>query len=130
MRFTPRSPPGHDGNFGQLAALDLQRRQIVWRHRQRIPIAGSTLATAGGLLFNGDIDRYFYAYDDTTGKVLWRTRLSAAPESSPITYAVNGRQYVAVVAGSGSPFGAGSRLFVPEVLPSAAGVTLVVFELL
>ncbi len=129
MSFALRAPPGHDGKFGRIAALDLGTRRIVWTHRQRMPIAGSTLATAGGLLFNGDVDRYFYAYDQATGRILWRTRLDAAPESTPVTYAAGGRQYVAVVAGSGSPFGAGSRLFVPEVTAPAAGVTLVVFEL-
>jgi alcohol dehydrogenase (cytochrome c) len=129
MRFGPRAPPGGDGLFGRLAALNLVTQQIVWTHRQRIPIAGSTLVTAGGLLFNGDLDRHFYAYDQATGKVLWSTRLNAAPESSPITYAVKGRQYVAVVAGGGSAFGAGGRGLVPELRSPAAGVTLTVFEL-
>lgn len=129
MRFALRAPPNHDGKFGRIAALDLRTRRVIWTHRQRMPIAGSTLATAGGLLFDGDVDRYFYAYDQATGKALWRTRLDSAPESTPVTYTAGGRQYVAVVAGSGSPFGAGSRLFVPEVAPAAAGETLVVFEL-
>jgi alcohol dehydrogenase (cytochrome c) len=129
MRFTLRAPPDHDGKFGRIAALDLQRRRVVWTDRQRMPIAGSALATAGGLLFEGDVDRYFSAYDQFSGKLLWRTRLSSAPESSPIAFAVDGREYLAVVAGSGSPFGGGSRLFVPEVAPAAAGVTLVVFEI-
>ena len=75
------------------------------------------------------MDRYFSAYDQSSGKVLWRTRLNAAPESSPVTYSVNNRQYIAVVTGSGSPFGAASRAFVPEVGAPAAGVTLVVLEL-
>ena len=129
VRFVPRLPAGHDGNFGRIAALDLLKRKVVWTHRQRIPLASSTLATAGGLLFAGDVDRYFTAYDQSNGKVLWRTRLNAAAESSPVTYAVNGRQYVAVVTGSGSPFGAASRAFVPEVGAPAAGVTVVVLEL-
>jgi alcohol dehydrogenase (cytochrome c) len=129
MRFAPHLPPGSDGLFGRLTAVNLQTQQIVWTHRQRIPTAGSTLATAGGLLFNGDLDRYFYAYDQATGTVLWRTRLNAAPESSPITYAVNGRQYVAVVAGGGSAVGASGRSMVPELGSAAAGVTLTVFEL-
>ena len=94
-----------------------------------MPIAGSALATAGGLLFNGDLDRYFYAFDQDTGAVLWSTRLNAAAESSPITYSVNGRQYVAVVAGGGSAYGAGGRGLVPELVSPAAGVTLFVFEL-
>ncbi len=129
MRFVPRVPPGYDFKFGHIAALDLQTRQVVWTHRQRMPIAGSALATAGGVLFNGDLDRYFSAYDQSTGKILWRTRLSAAPESTPVTYSVSGRQYVAVVAGSGSAYAAGSRPFAPEMLVPAAGVTLSVFEL-
>ncbi|HXS28401.1 MAG TPA: PQQ-binding-like beta-propeller repeat protein [Steroidobacteraceae bacterium] len=129
MRFALRSPPHHDGRFGRIAALDLQTRKVIWTHRQRMPIVGSTLATAGGLLFDGDVNRYFAAYDQETGKVLWRTRLNAAPESTPITFTAGGQQFVAVVAGSGSPFGAGSCLFVPEVGPSGPGVTLIVFGL-
>jgi alcohol dehydrogenase (cytochrome c) len=129
MRFTLRAPPHHDGKFGRIAALDLERRRIVWTDRQRMPVVSSALATGGGLLFEGDVDRYFSAYDQSSGKTLWRTRLSSAPESSPIAFAVDGRQYLAVVAGSGSPFGAGSRLFVPEVTAPAAGVTLVVLAL-
>jgi alcohol dehydrogenase (cytochrome c) len=129
MRFAPRLPPGSDGLFGRLAAIDLATQQVVWTQRQRIPYAGSTLATSTGLLFSGDLDRHFRAHDQRTGKVLWQTRLNAAPESSPITYAVNGRQYVAVVAGGGSAFGAGGRGLVPELQSPAAGITLYVFEL-
>jgi alcohol dehydrogenase (cytochrome c) len=129
MRFAPRLPPGSDGMFGRLAAIDLATQQVVWTQRQRMPYAGSTLATATGLLFSGDLDRHFRAHDQDTGKVLWQTRLNAAPESSPITYAVDGRQYVAVVAGGGSAFGAGGRGLVPELQSPAAGITLYVFEL-
>jgi alcohol dehydrogenase (cytochrome c) len=125
----PLLPTDHDGNFGRLAALDLRKRKVIWTHRQRMPLASSILATGGGLLFEGDVDRYFSAFDQSTGKVLWRTRLNASPESSPVTYSVDGKQYVAVVAGSGSPFGAASRAFVPEASAPAAGVSVVVFEL-
>jgi alcohol dehydrogenase (cytochrome c) len=75
------------------------------------------------------VDRYFSAYDQRTGKILCRTRLNAAAESFPITFTANGRQYIAVIAGSGSPFGAAGRSFVPDVVAPAAGVTVVVFEL-
>lgn len=129
MRFVARIAPGSDGKFGRLAALDLEKRRIVWAHRQRVPLAGAALATAGGLVFNGDFDRYFSAYDQTSGKILWRTRLSAAPESFPVTYAVDGRQYVAVVAGGGSVLGAAGRGLVPELVPPGSGVSVVVFEL-
>ena len=59
MRFAPRLPPGSDGLFGRLAAIDLATRQVVWTQRQRMPYASSTLATATGLLFSGDLDRHF-----------------------------------------------------------------------
>jgi alcohol dehydrogenase (cytochrome c) len=129
MRFAPSLPPGSDGLFGKFVALDLKTRQFLWSQRQRVPFAGSVLATAGGLLFNGDLDRNFRAHDQRSGDVLWQVRLNAAPESSPITYAVNGRQYVAVVAGGGSAYGASGRGLVPELQSSAAGITLYVFEL-
>lgn len=129
MRFAPRLPPGSDGQFGKLIALDLKTQQFVWSQRQRVPYAGSVLATAGGLVFGGDLDRNFRAHDERTGEVLWQVRLNAAPESSPITYAADGRQYVAVVAGGGSAYGANGRGLVPELQPSAAGITLYVFEL-
>jgi alcohol dehydrogenase (cytochrome c) len=129
MRFVARIPPGSDGNFGRLTAVDLAHRRILWTHRQRAPLASAALATAGGLVFSGDLDRYFTAYDQSNGRVLWRTRLSAAPESFPVTYAVDGRQYVAVVAGSGSVLGALGRGLAPELSVPTNGLTLVVFEL-
>ncbi len=101
MRYTARLAPGSDGKFGRIAALDLETRKIVWTHRQRIPFAGSVLATGWGLLFASDLDRYFAAYDQRNGKLLWRTRLAAAAESTPISYSVDGasnlwRQWLAV----------------------------------
>jgi alcohol dehydrogenase (cytochrome c) len=129
IHFSARTPSDHDGNFGRLVALNLKTHEILWTHRQRMPLASAVLATAGGLLFVADVDRNFYAYDQANGTILWRTRLNAAAESFPVTYSVNGRQYIAVIAGSGSPMGAASRAFVPEVAASAAGVTLTVFEM-
>jgi len=61
--------------------------------------------------------------------VLWQTRLAASPNSSPITYEVNGEQYVAVVAGGGGAFDGAARPFTPEIDPPAPGVSVVVFKL-
>jgi hypothetical protein len=69
------------------------------------------------------------AYDAATGEVLWRTRLNAAPHSSPITYLAGGRQYVAVVAGAGNFLDASLRALVPEIESPAGGTTVFVFEL-
>jgi alcohol dehydrogenase (cytochrome c) len=129
MRFSARTPPDHDGKFGQLAAVDLKTQRILWTHRQRIPYASAALATAGGVVFAGDVDRNFVAYDQSTGKMLWSTRLAAAAESYPIAYSVGGRQFIAVVAGSGSPWGSSGRGNVPEVTSTTAGTSVAVFEL-
>ena len=59
---------------------------------------------AGGLVFAGlALDRYFSAFDAATGKPLWRTQLNVVPNASPVTYSVQGEQYVAIVAGGGGP---------------------------
>lgn len=128
IHFSARPPADHDGNFGRLVALNLKTHEILWTHRQRMPLASAALVTAGGLVFVADVDRNFSAYDETSGTILWHTRLNASAESFPVTYSVKGRQYIAVIAGSGSPMGAASRAFVPEVAAAAAGVTLTVFE--
>src|SRR5712671_8156033 len=59
----------------------------------------AVLATARGLVFAGALDRVFSAYDAATGTQLWKTRLNDVPNSSPISYMVNGRQYVALTVG-------------------------------
>jgi len=129
MQFPPRPMPGADGNFGRLQAVNLQTREVLWTVRQRAPVASSMLATAGGLIFSGSLDRRFHAYDDLTGKVLWEARLNASPSSSPVTYAVGGQQYVAVVTGGGGSFDAAGRGLTPEIENPTGGTTLVVFKL-
>jgi glucose dehydrogenase len=60
------------------------------------------LTTGGGLLFAADTNRRFYAIDQWTGETLWQTILNGASDMAPISYGVNGRQYVAVIAPSGT----------------------------
>jgi len=66
------------------------------------PWNGGTLATAGGLVFQGTADGHFNAYDASNGKLLWSSDTYAATESGPMTYTVDGQQYVAVNAGFGT----------------------------
>jgi alcohol dehydrogenase (cytochrome c) len=129
MRFGVRPRPNSDGNMGRIEAINLETRKVVWTRRQRAPVASSMLATAGGLVFNGAIDRSFSAYDEATGKVLWQTRLNASPSSSPITYSVDGQQYIAIVSGGGGAFDAGGRGLAPEIDNPAGGTTVVVYRL-
>jgi alcohol dehydrogenase (cytochrome c) len=87
------------GNMGRLQAMDLGGRKLGWRHEQAAPVSTSVLATAGGVVFAGDLDPALQALDDRDGKVLWRAPLGDFPSSSVITYAVGQTQYVALVTG-------------------------------
>jgi alcohol dehydrogenase (cytochrome c) len=93
----PESPDG----IGECLAMNARTGQILWRHRTRTPPNTAALTTGGGFAIVGDWDRYLYAHDATTGRVLFQTRLSTSVQGFPITYAVNGRQYLAVPAGTG-----------------------------
>ena len=124
-----RPRPGHDGNYGRLQAIDLQTLEVAWTHRQRVPFATGVLATAGGLVFGGDVDRNLFAFDADNGSELWRFRLNDASNAAPITYMVDGRQYLAVTTGK-SILVVDRRTVVPEVsLPAEPSPTLWVFEL-
>jgi alcohol dehydrogenase (cytochrome c) len=129
IRFSPRFRPDSDGNFGRMVALDLATQRVRWTHRQRMPLAGSLLATGGGLVFMSDLGRSLGAFDQDSGAELWRTRLPAAAESTPITYAVGDRQYIAVVSGEGSHLGLNHRGLVFELGAPVTSIELVVYAL-
>jgi glucose dehydrogenase len=61
--------------------------------------SGGLLATAGGLVFTGDPQGYLIAFDDRSGKVLWKFQTGASIHAPPISYAVDGKQYIAIAAG-------------------------------
>jgi alcohol dehydrogenase (cytochrome c) len=81
-------------------ALDLFTQEFAWDIRTRVPQSSATLTTAGGLVFSATPDRYFRAFDDRDGKVLWESpRLNDIPNAFPITYMVDGKQYIAMPVG-------------------------------
>ena len=86
VRWTLRPRPDSDGKYGRVQAVNLETKKTVWTMRQRAPQSTGVLATAGGVVFAGALDRVFAAYDDANGKELWRVRLNDVPNSAPITY--------------------------------------------
>lgn len=93
-----------DESWGVLAAIDSDSGRIAWQQRQPQPMVGGVLATAGGLLFAGEGNGNFNAYDAGNGRVLWTHKAAAGVNAPPITYSINGRQYIAVAAGGNSIF--------------------------
>jgi alcohol dehydrogenase (cytochrome c) len=104
VQVAARPRPDSDGNFGRLQAIDMNTMELAWQHREITPPTIAALSTDGGLVFTGFLDQSFKALDAQTGKVLWETSLEHIPSSFPVTYAVNGKQYVAVIRGQPSRF--------------------------
>jgi alcohol dehydrogenase (cytochrome c) len=92
-------PDSADGTMGRIQAMDVTGRKLAWVHHQSAPFSASLLATAGGVVFAGDLDPALKAFDDATGKLLWQARLDDLPSSSIISYGIGTTQYVAVVVG-------------------------------
>ena len=95
-RIRGKRPEYDEAKSNGLAKINLETGKIMFFNQSNRPSTGAVLATAGGLIFNGDLYRYFRAFDDETGKELWNTRLGGPVTTSTITYAVNGKQYIAV----------------------------------
>src|SRR5258707_14792948 len=95
--------------WGTLTALDIRNAgRMLWQAKTPQPLVGGTLATAGGLVFTGEANGSFSAYDSATGHVLWTHQTGTNVGAPSMSYAVNGRQFVAVATGSApGPGGAG-----------------------
>ncbi|HUF75990.1 MAG TPA: PQQ-dependent dehydrogenase, methanol/ethanol family, partial [Longimicrobiales bacterium] len=104
------------GSTGQLVAWDPVARRAAWRVDRAGPWNGGTLSTAGGLVFQGTIDGLFQALDAESGEVLWEHDNSAPTLSGPMTYEIDGEQYVTVLGG----FGTALYLVAPALAPLPA----------
>jgi alcohol dehydrogenase (cytochrome c) len=122
---TMELPPQSDGLVGILTAVDVATGESRWTHRQRAGIAGSVLTTGGGLVFVSDDARRFRAFDADTGEILWEQILNSSAGGFPVTYSVDGIQYIAIAAGGGINF----RTLTPEIRQRNGGNMLFVFRL-
>jgi alcohol dehydrogenase (cytochrome c) len=102
----------------------------TWKHEQRAAYTTAALSTAGGLVFVGDLDRYVRAHDAKTGQVVWQTRLGTSAQGFPVTFSVDGRQYIAVMSGlgGGSPRNVPAAI-IPDIKVPQSGQALYVFAL-
>ena len=108
-------------------AISVETGETLWKHEQR---AGhmSLVATGGGLIFGGDVAGDFKAYDELTSEVLWQTNLGLMISGYPVSYAVDGKQYIAVSSGT-SLVGQAALGVTPDVQAATESPQLVVFAL-
>ncbi|ADG19529.1 membrane-bound PQQ-dependent dehydrogenase, glucose/quinate/shikimate family [Paraburkholderia atlantica] len=119
--MSPLRLPCKQPAWGYISAIDLKTNQIVWKKRigtvrdsspiplpfrMGMPMLGGPIVTAGGVIFIGaTADYYLRAFDVNDGKLLWQARLPAGAQATPMTYSVNGRQFVVIAAGGHGSFG-------------------------
>jgi alcohol dehydrogenase (cytochrome c) len=113
---------------GRIDAISVETGRTVWSWETRVANYSPILATGGGLLFNGSIDRYLRALDADSGQVLWQTRLPSQVVGGAVAYSVNGRQYIAITAGGG-PIAAVAVGMTPEADTLSGSNAVYVFAL-
>jgi alcohol dehydrogenase (cytochrome c) len=117
--------PEDTGQVGQFSSIDVATGKTRWTYKQRAGIGGSVLTTGGGLVFVSDDARRFRAFDADNGDILWEQVLNSTAGGFPVSYSVDGVQYIAIAAGEGVNY----RRHTPEIRQRGGGNTLYVFRL-
>ena len=121
----PEMTPGTE-DLGSIHAISAETGETLWKYEQRASTT-SLIATGGGLIFGGDSNGRFRAFDQETGEVLWEINIGSQVTGFPATYAVDGKQYVAV--STGSALATSSLLALTPELRPGSGNNLFVFAL-
>lgn len=105
--------PG-ERQWGRLAAVNMDTGKMEWNVDTEQPLMGGVLATAGGLVFTGEGNGWFRAYDARNGKKLWEFQCGAGVNAPAVSYEIDGKQYIAVAAGGNNQldFKRGNNIFV------------------
>jgi alcohol dehydrogenase (cytochrome c) len=93
--------PNEQQGYGALQAIDPKTGETVWQVKFADLTEGGVLSTAGDVVFTGNREGYFHAFDARDGKLLWKISLGGYIAAAPISYSVDGKQYIAVAAGHG-----------------------------
>lgn len=132
-RFVPRHAPNNNGLVGRVEAIDVTAGKPLWRHERRAIISSGLLSTGGGLVIGGDAGRRVFALDADTGSVLWELPLNSAIGGFPMTYMVDGEQYLAIPTGTNMLAQFSAPLTPENVVPAdrtpGKGSMLMVFKL-
>lgn len=129
-------PPGPSGFFyhankayGKVIAIQPDTGEKVWEVKTRTPMGGGMLATGGGLVFTGDAEGNFTAYDARSGALLWSYQTGSGIRAAPIAYRLHGKQYIAIASGMGGAVGGYTGAGAPWMKDYRSGGTLYVFSL-
>lgn len=115
--------------YGKVMAIRAATGEMAWEVKTRTPMAGGMLTTAGELVFTGDPEGNFAAYDATNGRILWSYQTGSGIRAAPISYRLDGRQYVAILSGMGGAVGGFTGAGAPWMRNYRSGDTLYVFGL-
>ncbi|HEV8316103.1 MAG TPA: PQQ-dependent dehydrogenase, methanol/ethanol family [Vicinamibacterales bacterium] len=122
-------PPPSGKVTSHLDAYEPLTGRRVWRRDTKHPLLAALVSTAGNLLFFGDPEGNFSALNARTGETLWTFQTGSGHRGGPISYSVNGKQYVATPSGWGSTAGARLGEFFPELVGNRRGATIFAFKL-
>ena len=123
---SPGITEGEDSSsYGVLVAIDAITGDVSWQYKDAYPLVGGALATGGGLVFSGNQQGYAFALDTDSGEMLWKFQTGSSIRSQPVTWEMNGRQFIAIGSGAGGlvPSYVGS----PKIITT--GSALMVFAL-
>jgi len=105
LKYSSMAPLDTDERYGVLSAINIDTGKLAWQHKTVNPLLGGILSTQSGLVFSGEGAGELFALDAETGEKLWSGSAEAGVNAPPISYEIDGKQYIAVASGGNKLFG-------------------------